>query len=116
MPSLVSKVLVAAAAIAFVAGAADAGEPISFPAAKVVTFKDADCFDRAAEVAAASLAGATRESPAGAACVAIKAGGKTYYVLPSALKPPTPCATRKLPSGPQATTYGSSGASTCPGN
>lgn len=109
------KTLIGALAIGGVfAGAALAGEPVQFPGAKVVTFKDAECFDRAGEIATAGLANPTREA-ATAACVTIKAGGKTYYVLPSALKPPAGCApARKTATGPQATTYGSQGASSCP--
>jgi hypothetical protein len=110
-PTLVPAVTLASA---LMAGPALAGEPVNFPGAKVVTFKDPECFDRLAEVPSASLAGATKEA-ATAACVTIKAGGKTYYVLPSALKPIAGCGpARKTASGPQATTYGSQGASSCP--
>lgn len=117
MRSLMSKVLVGSAVAAMFAGAAWAGDPVTFPTAKIVVFKDADCFDRSGEIATATLKNPTRESPGDAACVKIKDGSAVYYVLPSAIKPPAGCGpARKLASGPQATTYGSSGASSCPRN
>jgi hypothetical protein len=105
----------AVAAASLCAGPALAGDPVSFPGARIATFKDPDCFDRSGEVATASLKNPTRESPAGAACVKIRDGAATYYVLPSAIKPPAGCGpARKVAGGPQATTYGSQGASACP--
>lgn len=115
MRSFARTILAGSAAAMLLAGSAAAGEPVTFPTSppKIVVFKDADCFDRAGEIAVATLKSPTRESPEGAACVKIKDGTATYYVLPSAIKPPAGCARGAMPSGPKATTYGSSGASPC---
>lgn len=114
MRSPFHKVLAGSAAVLLLAaGAARAGEPVTFPTPKIVVFKDADCFDKAGEIAVATLKSPTRESPEGAACVKIKDGTASYYVLPSAIKPPAGCARGAMPTGPKATTYGSSGASPC---
>jgi hypothetical protein len=103
-------------AAGLLAGAATAGEPVQFPGAKVAVFKDDECFDKQADVAVnPTLLGATLDKTT-AACVTVKVGTTKYYVLPSAIKPPAGCTqARKTASGPQATTYGAQGASSCPG-
>lgn len=99
---------------AILAAPAFAGEAVTLPGPRVTLYKDADCFARGADVPVAQLGAVTRESPVDAACVKLKAAdGKSYFVLPSAIRPPAACAPRRTPSGPQAKTLGSQGASSC---
>lgn len=99
---------------AILASPASAGEAVTLPGPRVTLYKDADCFARGADVPVAQLGAVTRESPADAACVKLKAAdGKSYFVLPSAIKAPAGCTPRRAASGPQARTFGSQGASSC---
>ncbi|MES2034573.1 MAG: hypothetical protein V4466_10375 [Pseudomonadota bacterium] len=111
-----SRLLGGLAAAGLLTGTAIAAEAVQFPGAKVAVFKDAECFDKKADVAVnPTLLGATRGKTT-ASCVTVKVGAVEYYVLPSAIKPPAGCTqARKAASGPQATTYGAQGASSCPG-
>ncbi len=99
---------------AILAAPALAGEAVTLPGPRVTLYKDADCFARGSDVPVAQLGAVSRESPADAACVKLKAAdGKSYYVLPSAIKAPAGCTPRRVPTGPQAKTLGSQGASSC---